>query len=281
MSEETNNKPQDDPKDVKKKEKPTDDPQTVDVNVDVKGMTEMLEQLKEERMQRKKLEADLKAAMEEKTTLEKKSGLTEGELEKYKSQLELIAAKEFEKKRAIILEKAKGIIKDEERLKIISEKITTPEELQRTEFMLETLAGALQKGKEAQDVLEKQDLEKQKNDAEKKVTPTGPAGSVPLTPAQVQGGEADEGYESYDAMIRDLRKQERSDDPLVRARAKSILNELFKKWVNAVKGQYKQQMSMEYDIEKEDKKTAKKAEAELEQTRTTIRDITKKQRTET
>lgn len=264
------------PKD-NKDENPKDEGVTeLDVKVKVEGMTEILQQLKEERERRKKSEEDLKALMTEKTELEEKSGLTQGELDKYKTQLELIAQKEFEKKRGIILGKAKELVKDEERLGIITEKLKTPEDLQATEFMLETLANALSKGKDAQDKLDKADLEKQKADAEKKVTPAGPAGSVPLTPAQVEGGAGgDEGYESYEAMIRDLRRQEHSDNPKVAAKAKVILNQLFRKWVNSVKNEYDQIRNIAFSQEEHEKKAGKEVGSD-EPLRTSIRDITKK-----
>lgn len=277
------------PTDNPKGDNPTDNPKAgkgdnpkggegddINVKVKVEGMTEILQQLKEERDRRKKSEADLKALMTEKTKLEEKSGLTQGELDKYKGQLELIAQKEFEKKRGIILGKAKELIKDEERLGIITEKLKTPEDLQATEFMLETLATALTKGKDAQDKLDKADLEKQKLDAEKKVTPAGPAGSVPLTPAQVEGGTGDdEGYESYEAMIRDLRRQEHSDNPKVAAKAKVILNQLFRKWVNSVKNEYDQIRNVSFEQEEHEKKAGKEIGSD-EPLRTSIRDITKK-----
>jgi vacuolar-type H+-ATPase subunit I/STV1 len=149
----------------------------------------------------------------------------------------MISEKELEKKRAVIKEKAKTLIQDEERVKEIEAKLKDPEQVAATEYMLKVLEDQLKKGEEQYKALI--DAEKKKVEEAAKAAASGgapPAGSAPLNAAQT--GTVKTGYDSAEAMVADLRKREHSSDPAIAAEAKIILDELFKKWASAVKSEF-------------------------------------------
>lgn len=258
-------------------------PIDLNVRMDSKALEDVMERLKDEEQKRKVAEKALEEIQGKLVQTEGKLTLTEGKLteagtklsqsegkveektteaDELKSKLQLIAEKKFAEKKKLIEDRAKTLIVDEDRRKIFLEKVQTPKDLQATEFMLDTLAGTLEKGQEeinkivkkAKDELvikfpdAKVKIEAAKSMDEidilktelKPLPITPPAGVAPLQGQTTTstGGEREGGYENYEAMIRDLRKKEHSGNPEEVAEAKQILDELFKKWVNAVKKNY-------------------------------------------
>jgi hypothetical protein len=210
--------------------------QELHVTVDSEQMKMLLEtQRKLEDEKKAALEAAVKAEAEKKAAEEKATKLEE-ETEDYKGKLDIIAKKEFEKKRTAILDKAKTLIQDEARMKEIEAKLTDPEQLKATEYLISVLDDSLKKGEEAHKIALEAERKKAEEDAKAGTPPTTPAGTMPLSPAQT--GSPQGGYDSVEAMIRDLRKREKSPDPQIAAEAKAILDEMFKKWCFAIKKEY-------------------------------------------
>jgi len=255
--------------DNKKKENDTQnqslDKQTLDVNVKVDNKTteELMKILEEERKKRLELEKKYKEEAERLKQLEEEARKKAEEAEDYRAKLAIIAEKEFEKKKSAILEKAKTVM-GEERLKQIEEQLTDPEKLKATEFMVDTLIEAMEKlEKEKQEGGEGDEGEgadagegegenppkegEGGEDKDKEKKP--PAGNVPLSSQQTSGEEG--GYESYEAMIKDLYKKKHSADPEEAAEAEAILDELFRKWARAVKKKYEGRIPQGVSVEKE------------------------------
>jgi len=233
MSEEKTNGKDEKGKDIK-----------VDVKVDSKQMEEILERLKAEEQKRKEAEEQLKALAEEKEKLTKITEEKTAEAEDYRSKLQIIAEKEFEAQKKIILEKAKELIKDEARLKEIEDGLTTVEKLNQTKYMLEVLTQALTPKQEKEPPKPEPEPTEPPKPPEK---PKGTAGTVPIE-GQTSGGV---GYDSYEAMIKDLYAKSRSSDPEVAAEAKSVLDEFFKKWAAAVRAEYGGKLPRGISISKE------------------------------
>jgi len=250
----------------------------IDVNVDSEQMKRLLADLAKKDKEAEELTKQLKDAQEAKktaeTTLEEKTT----EAEDFKNKLALIAEQKLNAKRKLILDKAKEVIKDEERLKKISEGMKSPEDVQATEFMINTLSETLAEGKrQHEEAIAKEKLDTARKallevfpDAKDKIegaenlealetlkkelkpvddkagtgTPADPvgkggAGQVGLP---TKAGTAGEGYDSHQAMVKDLRRMEHSDNPEEAAYAKAVLDELFKKWSSAVKKRYEGKM---------------------------------------
>jgi len=217
-------------------------PQQVHVTVDSDQMKTLIET-------QKRLEAEKKAAEEAKAKAEadaKKSAeeaeAAKKEAAENKERLDLIAQKEFEKKRAAILEKTKALIQDPERVKEIEQKLSDPEQLMATEYMIDILEKQI---KATEDAHKKAIEEEQKRtkEAQEKLSQGGSSaagGTAPLSPAQAGQGGTPTGYSSYEAMIADLRKKEHSPNPEVAALAKATLTEMMRKWAMAVKAEYKE-----------------------------------------
>lgn len=199
-------------------------------------MKVMLKQLEDEKTRAKKLQEDVDKVLADKKASDEALEKSKTESEDYKSKLELIASKEFEKKKTALLDKAKLTIKDEAKIKAIEAELTDPEKLKATEFMIDTLNETLKKGEEEAKAAEDA---KKKAEEEKKKKGSAPAGNVPLTPAQEgQGGDGEEGYDTYMALIQDLRRKEKNGTPEEQAEAKVILDELFKKWAGTVRKRF-------------------------------------------
>lgn len=243
------------PEEIKEKEKKErQEPIRVEVTADSQEMKAILQELAEEKERAKKAEEEAKKAEEEKKTAEEALEKTKLESEDYKSKLEIVAQREFEKKRNEVLTKAKEVIKDEKRLKMIEDELTDPEKVKATEFMLATLDETLKKGAEEARIAEETKIkaEADKKLADEEAKKKAPSGSVPLSPAQVGGTPpSEEGYDTYVAMIQDLRRKVRSGTPEEAAEAEEVLNELFKKWVNAVKKKYEGMRGIGYEEEKQ------------------------------
>lgn len=60
-------------------------------------------------------------------------------VEEFKSQLEIVAEREFQKRSNEVLKRAKAIIKDPARIKLIDKQLRTPEGLKSVKFILDTL----------------------------------------------------------------------------------------------------------------------------------------------
>jgi len=246
----------------------------IDINVDSEQMKRLLKDLETKDKEAKELQEKLEKAVKDKetaeTTLEEKTT----EADDFKAKLALIAEQKLNAKRKIILDKAKEVIKDEDRLKKISEGMKSPEDVQATEFMIDTLAQTLEEGKKQhEEMLAKEKLDETRKallekfpDAKEKIEgaenieglealrkeltpktdegagtgdekpPEKATGVTKLGPAQT--GAKGEGYDSHQAMVRDLRKMEHSDNPEEAAYAKTVLDELFRKWSVAVKKRY-------------------------------------------
>ena len=240
----------------------------IDLNLKIENKTseEILKILQEERSKRIAAEQALSKETEAKGKIAKDLEEKSTESEDYKSKLLLVAREKFEVKKKALMDKAATIIKDEERLKTMGEGITDLEKLKRTSFMLDTLGDALTKGSEADKALKFEEKKKtlgckekdidsdekleawakgkgikpktpEQLEAEKAANPKGEAGTAPLTSAQT-GEKSGEGYDSYEAMIRDLYRKKHGADPEIAAEADAILDELFKKWATAVKKKY-------------------------------------------
>lgn len=224
--------------------KKSNDVQEVKIKVDTGNMEAVLKRLAEVEERNKKLEEDAKKILEDKkkveTSLESEKTLKED----YESKLKIIGEQKLNEKRKVIMDKAKEVIKDEARLKEIEEGIKNPENLKATESLVDTFYNVLKQGeKEHSEQAKKEKEEMDKKLAEKE----GGKGSVAMTPEMLaleKNNKTANGYsgetmtEAHRAMVRDLRKQSHSDDPVVAARAKAILDEFVKKWAAAVKTNY-------------------------------------------
>jgi len=225
-----------------------------------------------------KARADIKKLEDEKKAIEEKN-------EDYFAKLEQISEQEYIKKSEAIIKKAEALFKDpktgkadEEKIKDIKTKLEDPEKgpenLKMTEYMLNHLEEMLQKGSEQAQKAEKEN--KDKKDAENKAGKEGGSdatGQAKLTGQEAAGGtiggEAPEEWDSYVAMISDLRKRARDPkDPEKQAEAQAQLNELWKRWAELVKADYTQaSLKKEYAPDKVPqeklKKLQQKSEAEL------------------
>ena len=240
--------------------------QKIEVSVNTGNIEDLIKRLKETEDKSTKLTEQLEKEMEEKKKVKKTLEEKTAEAEDYEGKLKLIAEEKLNAKRQVIMELAKKYIKDEERLKKIEEKMITPENVQATEFMIETLAKAFTEGaaahkeltdeeqkkaeeeakkaaeeaKKAAENANKTDEEKKaeaeaKKAAEKAADPVDKGkGAGQATLAQQSGTTTKREYDSNEAMIRDLRKRSRDSDPEVAAEAQAILDELFYRWGKAI-----------------------------------------------
>jgi len=239
------------------------DPRKIEVSVNTGNIEDIIKRLKEKEDESAKLTKQLNDEMEAKKLVEKSLEEKTAEAEDFNEKLELIAEEKLSAKRKIIMDEAKKYIKDEARLKKIEEKMVKPEDVQATEFMIETLAKAFSEGQAAHQTLTEEEQKKadeeariaaeklaaegKKTDAEKEAERLADpvayakkygtsAGQATL--AQQSGKTTGKEYDSSEAMIRDLRRRSHSVDPEVAAEAKAILDELFLRWGDAVKKEY-------------------------------------------
>jgi len=219
----------------------------IEISVDTTSMEAVIERLKKKEEEAAKLSTDLEKAMTEKQSLAKTLEEKEAIAEDLEAKLTIIAEKEFNAKKAILMDECKKLVKDAERVKKIEEGIKSPEDLKATQFMLETLNAAMKEGAEAHKKLTEEEEKKTAEEAkrleeEKKATskaePVGTGAGGQATLAQATGTSVRKEYDSHEAMIRDLRRRSHSDDPEEKAIANAILDELFLKWSHAVKLDY-------------------------------------------
>ena len=223
-------------------------PTEVHVSVDSEQMKTLLDTQKRlEKEKQDALDAKAKAEADTKKAVDE-ADVAKKEAAENKEKLDLIAQKEFEKKRAALLEKTKTLIQDPERIKEITEKLSDPEQLMATEYLINILETQI---KTTEDAHKKaiEDEQKKSKDLESKLAQGGSGqaagGTAPLNPAQTGQGGSPTGYSSYEAMIADLRKKEHSPNPEIAALAKSTLTEMMRKWAMSVKLQYKEMREFE------------------------------------
>jgi hypothetical protein len=218
------------------------------------------------------VEADAKAkkAEVEKLTKEKIDSDAEKnnlitEKEHLEGTLKTIAEKEFNTKRNILMARVKTVFsrpEDEKRIKEIEDKLNDPdkgpENLKQTEYMIGVLDEALQKGKVESEAAKKLEDDKKKaaQAGERKPAPQG-GDTAPLSNEQITGEKSEEeGYDSNEAMIRDLNARARDPrDPAKQAEAQAILKELWKKWAMQIKKDFEGrtgQNQTDYTEEKEE-----------------------------
>jgi len=214
----------------------------IKVTVDTKGTEDILGRLKAKELEADNLTKELAQERELKKKAETSLEDEKTQREDYENKLKLVGEKKMAEEKKIIMDKAKEVIKDPEKLKAIEEGIKDPESLKATKEMVQTFSDILAQG----EVEHKKLMDKEKDEFDKKLAAqTGGKGNVGLRPEDLakekQGGSTDDGkvgYESHAAMIRDLRKKSHSDNPEEAAFAKSALEDLFKKWADAVKKNY-------------------------------------------
>ena len=213
----------------------------IKVTVDTKGTEDILGRLKAKEIEVDSLKVELEKEKEFKKKAETSFEEEKTAKEDYENKLKLIGEKKMTEEREIIMTKAKEVIKDPAKLKEIEEGIKDPESLKATKVMVQTFVDVLAQGEKEH----KDQMDKEKQEFDKKfATQTGGKGNVGLRSEDLDkekvGGVDDGkvGYESHAAMIRDLRKKSHSDNPEEAAFAKSVLEDLFKKWADAVKKNY-------------------------------------------
>lgn len=217
-----------------------------------KEIDDLQAQLKKIEEEARKAKADAERLAKEKEAVEQEKTNLTSEKEDLSEKLKTIAEKEFNAKKAALMEKVKGVFPnadDEKRIKEIETKLNDPEHgpqnLKETEYMIGVLDEALKKGK-AQSEAEKkaaEDAKKAEEDKKKlgagQKAPEGGSTAV-LGEEQKTGGTAGKkeevGFDTYEAMIRELRSRARDPrDPARQAEAQALLDELWKKLAMQIK----------------------------------------------
>lgn len=234
----------DDPTKDKSKDDKTKE---IKVTVDTGNIEDLIKRLKEVETERENMSKELATVTAEKGKIETSFKEKKAEADDYASKLNLVMEEKLNVKRKIIMEEAAKYIKDPERLKKVEEKMKTPEDVKATEFMIETLANAFTEGAETHKKLSEEEQKAadeavkkaaEAKAAEKAADPIGKGGAGQATLDQQSGTKTGQEYDSNDAMIRDLRKRSHSEDPVVKAEAQAILDELYLKWGEAVRKDY-------------------------------------------
>ena len=210
--------------------------QKLEVTIDNKEMERLTKEKLELETKAKDLETQLKTAGEGKKEIEEELARVKEEVEDYRSKFEVIAEQEFAKKKSALLEKAKAMNIGEERIKELEAKITDLPSLQLHQYTVDVLQDAITKGEEAHKKLLEEEKRKHEEElAKAKSAGPAPAGSAPLAGQTAPKGYKQQQFDSFEAMIKDLREREKSSEPEVAAEAKAILDEFFRKWATAVK----------------------------------------------
>lgn len=233
----------------------------VDRSAEIEKLQAELRKIEEE-ARGHKAEAEKLAA--EKITLEQEKNNALSEKEQLEDSLKVIAEKEFNAKSNVLLGRAEAAFgnKEDKRYKEFEEKLKDPEKgpqnLRELEFTMGILEEALSKGKQEVEAERKkaEDLKKAGN------PPPAPTGgsTATLSQEQVTGGvklPADEGYDSYEAMISDLVVRARdAKDPAKQAEAQAVLQEFWKKWAIQIHKDFEQhtKLSQIRDYESKEKK---------------------------
>jgi hypothetical protein len=201
-------------------------------------IAKLQEELKRIEAEAKKAKEEAEHLAKEKEAIEQEKANLLSEKEELQGALTTIAEKEYNAKKEAIMKRVKGVFsEDDKRLKDIEEKLNDPEKgpenIKEVEFMVGVLEDAMKKGKEEIEKLKKAEEEKAKQQLATSPPPAPVGGTTAmLNEKQLTGGKKEEeGYESYEAMIRDLRAKARdTSNPEKQAEAEAILKELFKKW---------------------------------------------------
>lgn len=215
----------------------------VDRSAEIEALQTQLQKITEEA---KVKSAEAERLAKEKSELETLKGNIQTEKDSLEATLKTISEKEFNAKKEAVLSRVKTAFKeDESRVKEIESRLNDPEKgpenLKQTEYMMVVLEDSIKKGVEEIEKVEKARKEKEAA-AQAATGQKAPEGgeTAKLNQAQQTGGAAqaktgEPSYDSYEAMIRDLRARARdSRDPVKQAEAEAILKELWKKWGKAV-----------------------------------------------
>lgn len=242
--------------------KPTEQPKEKEIKITVDNeQTKILaEQLAKAEAARKEMEEKLAKFESDAKVQAEVSRKAQEEAEDLKNKLGIIAEKELDKKRNAVSEKANALLKDPERVKEITDKLSTPEGIASMEFTMNALEKQMKSGEEqfkayqeserkkAEDAAKVAAEAKAKADAEAaEAAKTGkpvpkqeiPAGSAPLNNAQMGNPSPTDmmhmKFGSYAAMVSYLHEVENGPNKEKAAEAKTALNELVRKWATLVK----------------------------------------------
>jgi len=244
----------------------------LDVKVDNSETKRIAEELAAEKIAKKELEEKLaKMDAESKTRAEESKKISE-EAEDLKNKLGILAEKELDKKRKGVTEKANALLKDPERVKEITDRLSTPDGVEQMEYTMNVLEKQMRKGEEEFKAFQSEQQKKLEQAAKDKEAAESaikaanelaaksgkpitelpkletPTGSAPLNAQQMGGANAADmshlKFDSYGAMIRYLQEVEKGDDKLKAAEAKTALNDLLKKWATLVKQNYVEHKDM-------------------------------------
>lgn len=218
----------------------------VDRSAEIEALQAELKKITAER-ETKTVEAE--KLMKEKIDLESMKTNMQTEKEDLEAKLKSIAEKEFNAKKTAVFDRVKNTFKepaDEARLKEIEARLNDPEKgpenLKQTEYMMNILEDSFKKGKEAELTKAKEDKAKAAAETEKKAPTGGETAQLTQTQTGVTPPASTDGqpsYDSFEAMIRDLRNRARDPkDPVKQAEAEAILHEFWKKWAKQVKSDW-------------------------------------------
>lgn len=249
---------QNEPKPTEQQSQPQ--PQEIKVTVDNEQTKILAKQLAEAEAAKKSMEEKLKTIEAENKVQAEASKKAQEDAEDLRNKLGIIAEKELDKKRKAVSEKANVLLKDPERVKEITDKLSTPDGIAAMEYTMNVLEKQMKTGedqfkayqeserKKAEDAAKVVADAKAKADAEaaeaaktgKPVPkPETPAGSAPLNSQQL-GNPAPTDmmhmkFSSYAAMVRYLHDVENGPNKEQAAEAKTAINELLKHWASLVK----------------------------------------------
>lgn len=199
------------------------------------------EEIKKLREELEKIRDEHEKAVKEIEELRKEKELTEEEKLDLEAKLAEIAEREFQKEKELLIEELKKAELEEEKINFISEKLETPEDLERTKYIVQQILSALpqepQKPKEGdQDKDKNKDKTGQGTDQNKdkdkkgnkdkdqdqnvqKIKIKAPSGKVSMPPKQKV-------YNTAKEMIDDLYDRAEKGDK----EAEIILNKIWEKW---------------------------------------------------
>ena len=198
----------------------------------------------------------------EKAALEQEKGNLTSEKEQLEGTLHTIAEKEFKAKREALMSRVTKTFNPEDKRYLdikarLEDQEKGPQNLKEIEYTMNILEEAMEKGKVEMEAMRKKEEEK----AKAGTPPPAPTGGTTATLSQEQitgsSKPAEEGYDSYEAMITDLVVRSKDNkDPTKQAEAQAVLGELWKKWAIQVHKDFEQHtnISQIHDIESKEKK---------------------------
>ena len=181
---------------------------------EIRKLREELEKIKHEHEQKVK-------EIEE---LRKEKELTEEEKLDLEAKLAEIAEREFQKEKQLLIEELKKAKLEEEKINYISEKLETPEDLERTKYIVQQIVSAIPKDTDNKDKKDNktdqnQPVDQNKDKEPQKVKVKAPAGKVTMPPKEKV-------YDTAKEMIDDLYDRAEKGDK----EAKQILDKIWEKW---------------------------------------------------